>query len=228
MGEEASVVHKLRKVALLGAFEIDGETDPPLRDGLILGSRRERKGFVLETSRENVEQIVTLSAPARPDLPLRLTITVGKVLEQLGHELVRIELIPLAALAPAPVPAPEIEEAKPKETPEAETEEGQGYFVQGWLVFRNGGRKLHRLPMTATESIQVAITEGLPIMAAYELLQLNVAQLFEEIDAFSHYQFKETEKFHSFVNNVKASDFTRFYEGRSQSPPPGEDEDSLE
>jgi len=77
----------------------------------------------------------------------------------------------------------------------ANKEEGYGAYVQGWLVFRpeerpgNGHRRLSRLPMTATESIQVAVGGGLPIMAASELLQLNVGQFLDEIDAKGPFAF---------------------------------------
>ena len=59
---------KLRKVTLLGAFEIQTEGgDAPVRDGLILGSRREQRGFVLETTRDNVEQLRLVWARPLPD-----------------------------------------------------------------------------------------------------------------------------------------------------------------
>lgn len=195
------MARKMRKVSLLGAFEIQAESEPPVRDGLILGSRREQRGFVLETSRENIEQIVASATPARPGLPQRLAVSVGKTLSGLGYELVRVELLALPG--------------------SAETEEeGYGAYVQGWLIFKNGSRKRHRLAMTATESIQVAIAENIPIMADYELLQLNVSQFLQEIDELQEQQQHETMQFQDFVENVTATDFKRFYEERGDGPPP--------
>ena len=190
---------KMRRVSLLGAFEIQAEVDPPVRDGLILGSRREQMGFVIETSRESIENIVSIVAPPKDGLPRRLTTTIGPFLEGLGCTLVRVELVPLP-MDPA------------------NKEEGYGAYVQGWLVFRpeerpgNGHRRLSRLPMTATESIQVAVGGGLPIMAASELLQLNVGQFLDEIDGFSRRHARESKKFSSFIDTVTATDFARFYE----------------
>lgn len=185
----------MRKVSLLGAFEIQAEADPPVRDGLILGSRRARLGFVLETSRENIEQIVAIAAPTKPGLPTRLATGLGRSLEELGFRMLRVELHPL----------PLDEELK---------EEGYGSYVQGYLVFTNGVRRSHRMAMTATESIQVALASGLPIMAAVELLQLNVAQFLQELDEANAEQSQETRRFHNFVDNVTATDFQRFYEER--------------
>lgn len=199
------MANKMRKVALLGAFEIQAEADPPVRDGLILGSRREQLGFVLETSRENIEQIVSIAAPPKPGLPLRLANGLGKALEELGYKLLRVELHPL----------PLDEELR---------EEGYGSYVQGWLIFKNGARKSHRMAMTATESIQVALATGLPIMAAVELLQLNVSQFLEELDEASAEQSQEARRFQQFVDKVTATDFQRFYEGRLRDE--GEDEPS--
>jgi hypothetical protein len=189
------VASKMRKVSLLGAFEIQAEADPPTRDGLILGSRREQMGFVLETSRENIEQIVAIANPPKPGLPKRLANGLGRSLEHLGYKLLRVELHPL----------PLDEEMR---------EEGYGSYVQGWLIFKNGQRKSHKLAMTATESIQVALAAGLPIMASVELLQLNVSQFLDELDEASAQQTQETQQFHQFLDKVTATDFQRFYEGR--------------
>lgn len=190
---------KLRKVSLLGAFEIQTEGEVPVRDGLILGSRREQRGFVLETSRESIEQIVAVAGSPNPTLPRRMAVAVGPLLEDLGYELVRVELQPM------PIPA------------EAE-EEGYGSYVQGWLVFKTGDRRSKKLAMTATEAIQVAIATGLPMMAAYELLQLNVSHFLAEIDEMSANQQQDAQQFHKFIDNVTATDFARFYEGRGDQP----------
>ena len=190
------MANKMRKVSLLGAFEIQAEADPPVRDGLILGSRREQLGFVLETSRENIEQIVAIAAPQKPGLPLRLASALGPTLEDLGYKLRRVELVPL----------PLDEELK---------EEGYGSYVQGWLVFgEDGSRKTRRLAMTATESIQVALAAGLPIMASVELLQLNVSQFLGELDEANAEATRDARTFHAFVENITATDFQRFYEKR--------------
>ncbi|HEY9721020.1 MAG TPA: hypothetical protein V6D47_03350 [Oscillatoriaceae cyanobacterium] len=184
---------RMRRVSLLGAFEIQAESEPPVRDGLILGSRREQRGFVLETSRENIEQIVSIVQPPKPGMPQRLTSALGKTLGELGYALVRVELIPLPLAAAAEL-------------------EGYGSYVQGWLVFKSGERRLKRLAMTATESIQVALAENLPMLADSELLQLNMAQFIEELDDFSRAHREDTTDFRTFVNTVTASDFARFYE----------------
>lgn len=193
------MAQKFRKVSLLGAFEIQTEGEVPVRDGLILGSRREQRGFVLETSRESIEQIVAVAGQSQSALPQRMAIAIGPLLESLGHELLRVELQPM------PIP------------PEAE-EEGYGSYVQGWLVFKNGGRKSGRLAMSATEAIQVSIATGLPMMAALELLQLNVSHFLAEIDELSENQQNETQQFHTFIDNVTATDFARFYEARGDKP----------
>lgn len=184
---------KMRRVSLLGAFEIQGEADPPLRDGLILGSRREQLGFVIETSRETIEHIVALVAPPRSGMPRRLTAAVGEALEALGCELLRVELIPIPTA---------LEDQK----------EGYGAFVQGWLAYRPPGKKLRRLALTATEGIQVALREGLPLLADQGLLQLDVGQLLQDMDRMQDVQQRETRKFHSFLNKVTATDFQRFWE----------------
>lgn len=188
---------RMRRVSLLGAFEIQAESEPPVRDGLILGSRREQKGFVLETSRENIEQIVSIVQPPKPGVPQRLTSALGKTLGELGYSLVRVELMPLPLA-------------------EAAELEGYGAYVQGWLVFKNGERRLKRLAMTATESIQVALAENIPMLADSELLQLNMAQFIEELDDFSRTHREETSDFRTFVNTVTATDFTRFYEAQRE------------
>lgn len=184
---------KMRRVSLLGAFEIQAEVEPPVRDGLILGSRREQLGFVIETSRESIEHIVALVAPPRPGMPRRLTASVGEMLEELGAELLRIELIPLP-------------------TEPEDHKEGYGAFVQGYLVFRPEGRKAKRLALTATEAIQVALREGLPMMAEASLLQLDVTQLLQDMDRVQDTHARDARKFQSFVNKVTATDFQRFYE----------------
>jgi hypothetical protein len=194
---------KLRKVTLLGAFEIQTEgSDTPVRDGLILGSRREQRGFVLETSRESIEQIVSIAGASQGGIPRRLATAVGPLLDELGYELMRIELQAL------PIPA------------EAE-EEGYGAYVQGWLIFRGHGRRSAKLAMTATEAIQVSIATGLPMMAAYELLQLNVSHFLAEIDEMSENHAEDAQQFHTFIDNVTATDFARFYEAKGDK---GDDE----
>jgi hypothetical protein len=184
---------------LLGAFEIQTEGEVPVRDGLILGSRREQRGFVLETSRESIEQIVAIAGAPNPSLPRRMAMAIGPLLEDLGYELVRVELQPM------PIP------------PDAE-EEGYGSYVQGWLVFRGASRRSSKLAMTATEAIQVAIAAGVPMMAAYELLQLNVSHFLAEIDELSQSQQQDAQQFHKFLDNVTATDFARFYEARGDQP----------
>lgn len=196
---------KMRRVSLLGAFEIQAEIEPPLRDGLILGSRREQLGFVIETSRESIEHIVALVAPPRVGMPRRLTASLGETLEELGCELLRVELIPLPT-------APE------------DLKEGYGAFVQGYLVFRPEGRKARRLPITATEAIQVALREGLPMMAEASLLQLDVAQLLQDMDRVQNAHTRDARQFQTFVNKVTATDFQRFYE--TQMKPDDEDQDA--
>lgn len=205
------MAQKLRKVSLLGAFEIQSEGgEVPVRDGLILGSRREQRGFVLETSRESIEQIVAVAGVPAPGLPRRLTTAIGPLLETLGHALMRVELQPM------PIPA------------EAE-EEGYGSYVQGWLVFKNGTRRANKLAMSATEAIQVAIATGLPMMASVDLLQLNVSHFLNEIDEMSQNQQQETQQFHKFLDNVTATDFARFYEERSDGgDKPDKDKDKDE
>jgi hypothetical protein len=196
------VASKFRKVTLLGAFEIQTEGEVPVRDGLILGSRREQRGFVLETSRESIEQIVAVAGTPNPSVPRRMAIAVGPLLENLGYELMRVELHPM------PIP-------------EGAEEEGYGSYVQGSLVFRHesGKYRSQRLEMTATEAILVAIATGLPMMAAYELLQLNVSHFLAEIDEMSQTQQQEAQQFHKFLDNVTATDFARFYEQRGDEPP---------
>lgn len=181
------MAHKMRKVFLLGAFEISAEMDPPVRDGIILGSRREQKGFVLETSRDHIEQIVNSAQPGAQQ-PKRLPVTLGESLRKLGCELVRVELRPLPGSPPEP---------------------HGGSYVQGTLVYRAASRVL-RLAMTATEAIQVALSSQLPIMAAADLLQLDVSQFLDEIDAFSEQYHRETQDFKHFVDNVTATDFSQY------------------
>jgi hypothetical protein len=180
-------------VSLLGAFEIQAEEDAPTRDGLILGSRREALGFVIETSRESIEHIVSLIAPPRRGLPTRLTASVGDLMESFGCELLRVELEPVTS-----------EEPEPKE--------GYGSYVQGWLIFRHEGRRARRLALTATEGIQLALRQGLPMLADADLLRLDVTQLLEDMDQLQSARARDARKFHSFVNRVTATDFQRFYE----------------
>ncbi len=202
------MANRMRRVALLGAFEISPDLDPPVRDGIILGSRREQRGFVLETSRENIEQIVSASTPgAMEGFPQRLTISVGSLLERLGAVLLRVELKPLTPL---------------------EGKDANGSYVQGVLVFRDTDRRIQRLNMTATEAIQVAIAQKLPILAAADLLQLDVSQFLDEIDEFTDKYRQEASDFKSFVDSVTASDFAKYLkrktEGSEGKPPEPEDE----
>ncbi len=193
--------NRMRRVSLLGAFEISPELEPPVRDGIILGSRREQRGFVLETSRENIEQIVSASTPgALEGFPERLTIAVGHLLEKLGGVLMRVELKPLQSLNGG---------------------DPNGSYVQGILVFRDTGRKVQRLNMTATEAIQVAIARKLPILADADLLQLDVSQFLSEIDDFSDRYHQESDEFKAFVEQVKASDFAKYLKrkGPEDDPP---------
>ncbi|MEB3198263.1 MAG: hypothetical protein VKP62_13765 [Candidatus Sericytochromatia bacterium] len=197
---------KKRRVSLLGAFEIQAENGSLVRDGLILGSRRDQLGFVIETSRESIEHIVALLAPPHPGLPLRLTASIGQLLETLQCELVRVELEPLP-----------LELTEPKE--------GYGAYVQGFLIFRPAGRRAQRLAMTATEAIQVALRQGLTLMAADDLLQLDVTQLLHDMDGLQTERARDDRQFHSFVSRVTATDFQRFYEKHHKRPPDLPEED---
>lgn len=195
----------LRKVMLLGAFEL--QSDEESRDGIILGSRRKALGFVLETSRENLEQIVAMARPLRTDLPIRATAGIGMGLQRLGLNLLRVELRPI---------------------PDQEEWPGQdGRFVQGYLVVREANRKLLRFPMTAAEAIQVAMANGLSIMAAEELLQVRVGRFLAEAEAAAAQHQGEAQAFSSFVKDVTPADFQRHYEAlRPESPsdrPPSEE-----
>lgn len=191
---------KMRKIELLGAFEIQGESEAPNRDGLILGSRRMQLGFVLETSRESIEQIVQV-ASSRPGLPRRLTQSIGPLLRTLGREILRVELMPL------PI------------DDEDDEEEGYGAYVQGFLVFRQPGWGSHKLPVTATEAIQISLYNNIPLQAHLELLKMNVSNLLTEIDAMTVEHQKETKKFRRFVDSVTATDFAKFYEARGDRNP---------
>ena len=183
---------KMRKVSLLGAFEISPEEGLPIRDGLILGSRRDRKGFVLETNRESIEQILSASNPeANEGFPVRLPLAIGPFMEQMGFILLRAELKPVGKEVGA-----------------------DGAYVQGALVFRTTDSRIRRLLMTATEAIQVAIAQGLPILAAQDLLMLDVAQFLVEIDEAGAEALEEKKAFKSFVDNVTASDFAQYFRDR--------------
>lgn len=184
---------KMRRVSLLGAFEISAEVDAPVRDGLILGSRREQRGFVLDTSRENIEQIVSAASPPVDGAPLRLALTLGKTMSDLGCSLLRVELKPIGVY----------------EEDDAEDDAEDENYVQGFLVFRRD-KKVMRLKMTATEAIQIAIAEDIPMLAAIDLLQLDVSQFLDEIDEFSDRYVQETNEFKTFIDNVKASDFSKY------------------
>lgn len=186
----------MRRVTLLGAFEIVEDIETPVRDGLFLGSRREGRGFVLETSRENIEQIVTAASPMIPGVPQRLPLTLGAFLEDMDCALIRVELKPIG-----PIDDPT-----------------EGTYVQGYLVLRTPKGRVRRLMMTATEAIQVAIVEGLPMLASLDLLQLDVSQFIDEIDALNARYNQEADEFRSFVDNVTASDFARYLK-RQQEPP---------
>lgn len=193
----------MRRVTLLGAFEIVEDVESPVRDGIFLGSRREGRGFVLETSRENIEQIVMAANPGMPPgAPLRLPQALGSFLSELDCGLIRIELKPIG----------EVDDA------------GEGTFVQGFLVLRTPRGRVRRLRMTATEAIQVAIVEELPILAALDLLQLDVSQFIDEIDALNDRYNQDTDEFRSFVDNVTASDFARYLKRQDEGHPPEEPE----
>lgn len=188
----------MRRVTLLGAFEIVEEVESPVRDGIFLGSRREGRGFVLETSRENIEQIVTAGNPAAlGGMPLRLPQSLGSFLAELDCALIRIELRPIG-------------------TPIDPTE---GTFVQGMLVLRTPRGRVRRIPMTATEAIQIALFEGIPMLAALELLQLDVSQFIDEIDALNDRYNQDTDDFRTFVDNVTATDFARYHKQGGENPP---------
>jgi hypothetical protein len=187
---------KLCRVSLLGAFEVRGEETPVGRDGLILGSRRHGLGFVIETSRESVEVIVSLVAPRREETPRRLVESLGEFLEDNDLLLERVELVPLD-----PIPGAE--------------QDSHGPFVQGRLVVRATSGKLRRLMMTAAEAIQVAIAQGLPMLASSALLSLNVGQFLHEIEWVNRRAQAETKQFRSFIHGVTATDFQRFYEART-------------
>lgn len=188
---------KMRKVRLLGAFEIAPGEGVPVRDGLILGARRDRKGFVLETSRESIEQILSASNPeANEGFPLRLPLAIGPFLEQRGAILLRAELKPVGAGVVGT----------------------DGAYVQGYLVFRAADGRINRLLMTATEAIQVAIAKGLPILAASDLLMLDVAQFIEDVEEGGADVQEETQAFKSFVDNVTATDFAQYFRDRGDEP----------
>lgn len=182
----------MRRVTLLGAFEIAPELDPSVRDGLILGSRRDAKGFVIETSRENIDLIVSASSPSPEGLPVRMALAIGPLLTRMGATLLRVELRP---------------------TPGAERDPN-GAFVQGSLVLRQADQRIIKLPMTATEALQVAIAHHLSIMATSDLLQLDVSQFLDEVDSYSQKVESEIEEFKSFVDNVTASDFAQYLRNR--------------
>lgn len=197
------VAVKLRQVALLGAFEIAPELETPVRDGLILGSRRDSRGFVIETSRENIELIVTASNPAVTEgLPKRLTLSVGPMLERLGAELLRVELRSVAYDA-------------------GDSGSSEGTYVQGFLVLRLLGRRPLRLSMTATEAIQVAIAHRMPMMAEVSLLTLDVSQFLDEIDTFATQVEAEKDEFRSFVDSVTPTDFARYLKDHPDAPEGG-------
>ncbi len=188
----------MRRVTLLGAFEIIEDAESPVRDGIFLGSRREGRGFVLETSRENVEQIVTAANPILPPgSPQRLPLSLGSFLGELECALIRIELKPIGKVM----------------------DPTEGTFVQGVLVLRTPRGRVRRIPMTATEAIQIAIVEGLPMLAALELLQLDVSQFIDEIDAISDRQSQESDDFRSFIDSVTATDFARYLKHQGDPPP---------
>lgn len=194
------VAVKLRQVALLGAFEIAAELETPVRDGLILGSRRDSRGFVIETSRENIELIVTASNPTVTEgLPKRLTLSVGPMLERLGAELLRVEL----------------------RTAGPEATEAGGSYVQGFLVLRMPEKRPLRLSMAATEAIQVAIAHRLPMMAEASLLSLDVSQFLDEIDTFTTQVEAENDEFRSFVDSVTPTDFARYLKDHPDAPEGG-------
>lgn len=180
------MAQKMRRVNLLGAFEIAPELEAPVRDGLILGSHRDRKGFVLETSRENIEQIVAASAPQPEGLPLRLVLAVGDTLEALGVTLERVELMPVGV------------------------DDAEGSFIQGLLVYRTPGGKLKRLRMTATEALQLSVSRQLGIHVAAELLKLDVSQFMSEIDTYREEIQQQSREFKTFVDNVTATDFAKY------------------
>ncbi len=185
----------MRQVALLGAFEIAPELETPVRDGLILGSRRDSRGFVIETSRENIELIVTASNPTVVEgMPKRLTLSVGPMLERLGAELMRVELRSIE-----PVPG-----------------DSGGSYVQGFLVVRMPEKRPMRLSMTATEAIQVAIAHRIPMLAEASLLQLDVSQFLDEIDTFATQVEAENDEFRSFVDQVTPTDFARYLKDRPE------------
>jgi len=187
----------MRQVALLGAFEIAPELETPVRDGLILGSRRDSRGFVIETSRENIELIVTASNPSVTEgMPKRLTLAVGPLLERMGADLMRVELRSID-----PVPG-----------------DNGGSYVQGFLVLRMPGKRPMRLAMTATEGIQVAIAHRIPMLAEASLLQLDVSQFLDEIDTFATQVEADNQEFKSFVDNVTATDFARYLKDHPDAP----------
>jgi len=188
----------MRRVTLLGAFEIVEDVESPVRDGIFLGSRREGRGFVLETSRENIEQIVTASNPVMPPgMPQRMPLTLGALLAELECVLIRVELKPIGKVV----------------------DPTEGTFVQGTLVLRTPRGRVRRLLVTATEAIQVAIVEGLPMLASLDLLQLDVSQFIDEIDALNDRYNQDTDEFRTFVDNVTASDFARYLKHQGDPPP---------
>lgn len=195
----------LRKVLLLGAFEVQGDDEGSSRDGLILGSPRQAMGFVLETSREHMEHIVALAKPRGPRWPLRATMGLGPGLLHMGAELVRVELRALPGQDRVPMQ--------------------EGRFIQGFLVARHGARKLVRFPMTAAEAIQVAMANGLSIMASPELLQLQVGSFLAQAEEALSQRQVEEKAFADFVKKVTPADFRKRFEAMGGSlTPPDEEE----
>jgi len=192
------VSQRLRRVALLGAFEMPRDSQGKRREGLILGSRKELLGFVLETNREAIEQIITLAALLDPAFgPPRMAVGVVPALERLGAVALRLELKPLGGIKAV---------------------QNGGAVVHGALVYRDTAGKLQRLALTAIEAIHVALASRLPLLADSALLQIDVAPLLGDAQV----EEGNEEDFKAFVANVTATDFTNYLR-RQQPDNPGPD-----
>lgn len=192
------VSQRLRRVALLGAFEMPRDSQGKRREGLILGSRKELLGFVLETNREAIEQIITLSALLDPAFgPPRMAAGIVPALERLGAVALRLELKPLGGIKAV---------------------QNGGAVVHGALVYRDTASKLQRLALTAIEAIHVALASRLPLLADSALLQIDVAPLLGDAQV----EEGNEEDFKAFVANVTATDFTNYLR-RQQPDNPGPD-----
>lgn len=170
------------------------------REGLILGSRKELTGFVLETSREALEQIIAMTATLDPTQgPNRLATGIVPLIERLGGVALRLELKPLGGI---------------KATLQS------GALIVGALVYRDNAGKLQRLGLTALEAIQVALASRLPLLAESALLQIDVGSLMTHGMADDE---GDEGAFRNFVANVTATDFANYLRRQQPDSPDTED-----